>query len=148
VEVRAMRERALVLQRAGRVPWERQVSVCMSYVDRRGYEPLRTIARSDAEAVHLVQARVADLVVAAHQMPGDPVLAAQLEAAGGRLEYCRGGRAPHRRQGSALTGPGHTTDDIVIAAIQRGSTPEQIHNVLDISLERIRQIVQRLRPPR
>lgn len=142
-----MRERALVLQRAGDIAWERQVAICINYVDRRGYQPLRTIARTDAQAVHLVQARVADLVVASHQMPGDPVLSAQIEAAGGRLEYCRGGRPPHRKQASALTGPGHTTDEIVIDAAARGAGPEQIHAVLGVSLERIRRILGQPRRP-
>lgn len=141
------RERALVLQRPGDVAWERQVAICINYADRKGYEPLRTIARSDAEAVYLVRVGVADLVMAAHQLPGDPELIARLEAAGGRLEYCRGGRPPHRRQGSALTARGHTTDDLVIGAVERGSTPEQIHAVLGIPLERVRQILERLRRP-
>lgn len=135
---------AVLLERPGSVNWERQYEVCRTYVEKRGYE-VQAKVDNDADAVALVRSGLADVVVAAFDTSDDAQLIADIQAVGGRLEYCLAPRQRRRRQ-AILAGPGHSTDELVVNAYDRGVPVEQIHAVLGTSLEKIRRIVARLRP--
>jgi DNA-directed RNA polymerase specialized sigma24 family protein len=136
-------ERAVVMYRPGHLPWERQIVVCMQYAHRHDYQ-LDSLAYQPDDALAVVQMQLAEVVVAVVHHEDDDELRDKIDAAGGRLEYCR------RRRGRPAKSIGADTEDLVIAAYRRQAEPDQIATVFGIPVGRVRGILarfeQRLRP--
>jgi DNA invertase Pin-like site-specific DNA recombinase len=132
----------IFLIRHGEVSWERQYAACQSYIERRGYEVVAT-AHSEADVLGLLREadRVASVVIAAYDLPGDEHLQTAVAAAGGRLEYCR---TPRHRP-PPTEEPGRDTGEIVRLMASHGGTLDEIVRLLGIPLERVRSILRRQR---
>lgn len=125
-----MAERAILLRRPGEVSWERQAHACMPYMDEHEYR-LAGVAHSDDDAVVLVRAISAPVVIAAYSEPTDRRLRALLGAVGGRLEYCR--EQPHTDDGEI------DTSELIVGLYRRGAEPSLIAEVLRIPLARVKR---------
>jgi len=129
-------ERAIVLHRPGRIGWDRQVRACMAYASQHGYE-LGSVVRCKDEAVRLIRDGLAKLVLAAAAADDDGPFVEAVEAAGGRLEYCRG-----RSLRPAEDRPGRDTAEIVRRLSRHEETSGEIAKLLGLPLQRVRDILR------
>jgi hypothetical protein len=135
-----MAENAILLQRPGRMHWQRQAKACAAYLDEHGYM-LVGKADSHADALALVLNGVASVVVAASAAEDDErleALLAQVPRVNARFEVCRPTGRP------ADQGRSHT-EEIVRRMGEHGGTTEEIVRLAGIAEGRVRAILRRIR---
>lgn len=92
---------AAILLYSDGAPREKQEDACLRHCAERGYDA-PTLVRDATSALRLLRERKADVIVTAYTPSAGPDIAAEVEAAGGRVERVRRGTRLMREVGSLI----------------------------------------------
>lgn len=129
-----MGDRALIYVRPGRVSVSKQIEECLRFAMKKGWSFAVVPAGAWSEALQLIRDSLATILLMAYPGADDAELVRDVEAAGGRVEYCRPGRPR----------PDSAVDDMVSRMYEVGVTTDQISRVLRHPISKIRAILDRL----
>jgi hypothetical protein len=128
---------AVIYIQDGGVPADKQTKACLAYAAQHDYRSSIVPPSALNQALALIHARLADLVLLAYRGCDAEVLEGMVAKAGGRVEYCRPTREEPKRQG-------YNTDEIILRMLKRGGRVADIADWLGVAVERVRKIGRRM----
>jgi hypothetical protein len=134
-------ERAIAALQPGSVDTERQIALIMAYLEVHHYVLVGLVRWPAVDAVAMIRAGDADLVVAALAVRSGGVTAIEGDVLdlGARVEYCRAPAARMRRDAS----------DLAARMLAKGLDPALVSEVLELPEYQVRTMVaERNRRPR
>lgn len=130
---------ALIYVQPGRVEAAKQTAACARYAMRKGYRLTVVPEHALAEAVRLIRDGQAEVLLLAYR-DGEQAAAivAQVEAAGGRVEFCTHRRAPAQRRPT-----GTELDRAALRMHDLGADTDEIVRLFHIPASRLRDLLRR-----
>jgi hypothetical protein len=129
--------KALIYVQPGSVSAFKQTKLCLGYAMARGWSFAIVPAGAWRQAVRLISEGQADvLLMATHENEATDEIVRAVEDAHGEVVFCRPPREHKRRSG-------HNTDEIISLMLARGGTVAEIVRLLDVPVQRVREILRR-----